>query len=144
MSTGTSGLGLGLGDGLGLGLGLGDGLGLGLGLGLGDGLGDVPGTTTWQGTPLTAKSVGGGLLPVQEPLNPGCNVPPDATAPFHDSLPATTRLPDWVHRADQPCVSFCEPGKVKVSFQLVRASPVFLIVTPAVKPPEFVPHWVLV
>jgi hypothetical protein len=48
-----------------------------------------------QATPLRAKAVGAGLLPVHEPLNPKLVLPLVAKVPFQLALRAVTCAPLW-------------------------------------------------
>ena len=89
-----------------------------------------------QATPLSVNEVGFGLLPLHDPLKPMLVAAPVARLPFHDSFCAVTLLPDWLHLADQPCATrWLESGNVKPSVQPLSASPTFLMVMLAVKPP---------
>ena len=66
---------------------------------------------------------------------------PVARLPFHGMLRAVTWLPVWLQVADQPCVRRCALfGKANPSSQELIGSPVFLMVTLAVKP---VLHWLV-
>ena len=123
-----------------VGIGLGETVGLSDGDGDGDCGGSVDGdgdggVAPVQGTPLTAKSLGLGLLPVQVPLKPMSAVAPVARLPFHGMFRAVTLAPDWLHSADHPWVICWPAGKVKVSVQPFSGSPRFLMVMLAVKPP---------
>ncbi|HEY1323000.1 MAG TPA: hypothetical protein VGF32_22275, partial [Streptosporangiaceae bacterium] len=83
--------------GVAVGFGAGDGVGVGLAV-VGDGLGVgdvVGGGEAPQVTPLTENTVGLGLLPVNEPLNPMFVLPPAASAPFQLWLVTFTFSPDW-------------------------------------------------
>ena len=102
----------------------------------GDGDGDCGGVVPLQATPLILKSVGFGLLVVQVPLKPMAVDEPVASDWFQSRPVAVTALPDWLQLADQPWATFCPLfGKVKVSFQLLTASPRFWMVRLADMPP---------
>jgi hypothetical protein len=89
--------------------------------------------------PLMLNEVGAGLLPLHDPLKPMLVDAPVARLPFHGMLRAVTWAPLWLQVADQPCVTRWEPsGKAKPSSQELMGSPVFVMVTLAVKPPV---HW---
>ncbi len=82
-----------------------------------------------QVTPLIAKLVGLVLVPLKVPLNPMVHEAPVAWLPLYERLFAVTFAPDCDQSAVQPWDTCWLPGKVKVSVQLVRGSPRFLIVT---------------
>jgi hypothetical protein len=118
----------------GLGVGDGDDVAVGDGLGLGE-LVALP----VQATPLSAKSVGAGLLRLfQEPLKPIVAEPPVPSVPFQLALAAVTVVPDCEYRAFQPWVTCWPTVKSQVRFQELTGVPRLVTTRLAVNPPG---HW---
>jgi hypothetical protein len=88
-----------------------------------------------QATPLSAKLVGDGLLPFQEPLNPKVAEALVARPPFHEAFRALTCDPACVTVAFHACDTCWPAPNDQVSVQPERESPRFVKVTDAVKPP---------
>jgi hypothetical protein len=88
-----------------------------------------------QAVPLSVNTVGFGLLPGCDPLNPTSTLPPAAIVPFHGAFDTATDAPVWLKTPDQPFVTCCDDGNVNASFQaFIAVEPLFVIVTDAVKP----------
>jgi hypothetical protein len=112
-----------------------------LGDGVGDEVGDavvgwvVGSTPPVHATPFSVKADGTGLLPDHDPLKPNDTVAFVATAPFQLAFAAVTEVPDAVTFAFQAWVT-CWPGtNAQPSVQPLTASPRFVTLTFAVKPP---------
>src|SRR5690348_12144761 len=106
----------------------------------GETVGDVDTVEPVQATPFSEKLAGLPLVPVHEPLKPIDVDAPVPRLPFHDMLVAVTLAADCDQFADQPWVTCWPFGNAKRSVQADSASPRFLTVTLAVKPPEPVPQ----
>src|SRR4051794_31230089 len=73
-------------------------------------------TAPVHAVPLSAKSVGAGLDPVQEPLNPSAVLAPLPRLPFQAALTTLTCAPDWLAVPFQSCVMLCPAANDHVSF----------------------------
>ncbi len=91
--------------------------------------------TPVQLVPLSAKSVGTGLLPVQEPLKPTCTEPPVAIEAFQLRFVTVTFAPLWVQVPFQPWVTVCPAAKEKPSVQPLIADELLTMLMLAPKPP---------
>ena len=73
--------------------------------------------------PLSAKSVGTGLLPFHEPLNPKVVLPPVGMRAVVAGVGDGDRAPDWVTVPFHSWVMVCPAPNDQVSRQPFTASP---------------------
>jgi hypothetical protein len=89
--------------------------------------------------PLRLNELGAVFVPVCEPLNPNCWLPPAGIEPFQAAFFTVTAEPDCVVTELHAWVTVWPDGKLNVSVQpLIAVDDVFFTVTFAVKP---VFHW---
>ena len=87
--------------------------------------------------PLSAKFVGAGfVVPFDVPWNPKLVLAPVLMEPFQLAFFAVTAVPLWVTVAFHAEVTVWPPVNDQVNVQLDSASPVFVTVTFATKPPD--------
>ncbi len=89
--------------------------------------------------PLSANDDGAPLVPLCEPLNPNCVLPPAGIEPFQAAFLTVTAEPDCVVTELHAWVTAWPFGKLNVRVQpLIALDDVFFTVTFAVNP---VFHW---
>ena len=100
-----------------------------------DGVGEVV-TVPEQVTPLSVNEDGTGLLPLHAPLNPKLVLAPEPMLALYDTFVTVTLAPDCVYDPFHNCVIVCPAGKLHANRHPVNASPRFVTVTFAPKPPD--------